>query len=198
MYKVLVADPPWRPYNDDMYNKVIPYDVLGINDILRFPLPRMDDDSWLFLWRLTNYQKEALDVVRVWGFNVVSEFVWVKTCKPQPRKDEEGNTILEPRVKMGLGMQAARNGHEVCLIATRGKPARASASVSSVFFATPGRHSEKPDMFYEKVEELTGCPRDGKIMELFSRRTRPGWEHEGNQCPGKMYAQCAPALSVAS
>jgi N6-adenosine-specific RNA methylase IME4 len=189
MYKVLVADPPWQPYKDEMFTHKIPYKTLDLNGILRFPLPPMEDDSWLFLWRLTNFQKEALDVARVWGFDVISELVWVKTCKGQ--EDAE-----EPKVRVGLGMQAARNAHEICLIARRGKPERSSNSVSSVFYATPTKHSEKPDRFYEIVEELTGCPKNGgKIMEFFSRRTRPGWEHDGDQCPGKMYASCVAVAS---
>jgi N6-adenosine-specific RNA methylase IME4 len=90
---------------------------------------------------------------------------------------------------MGLG-HYVRGAHEVAIIAhsrRNGAPDRVDKSVLSVFSAPMlvdvdglvgerGRivHSAKPDYFFEIVERLYPGPR----VELFSRRTRPGWRSE--------------------
>lgn len=121
-------------------------------------------------------QEEALRVVRAWGFVPKAEIVWLK-------KTVNGNRHF------GMGRQV-RMEHEVCLIATRGTPMVQSNSVrstfttdeeweGSVFAARVGRHSEKPEAFYDIVEQLVYGP----YCELFARRQRPGWTCMGNEMP---------------
>lgn len=76
----------------------------------------------------------------------------------------------------GMG-RIVRASHEVCIVATRGKPVPKVLHVRSVFEAPVGRHSEKPEMFYDIVEELF----DGPYLELFARRCRPGWTCLGDE-----------------
>src|SRR5688572_18216608 len=115
-------------------------------------------------------QQYALDVVRFWGFEVKSEIVWLK-------KTEHG------RRWFGMG-RTVRAEHEVCIVATRGRPRVKNHSVRSTFVtdwsgisAAAGRHSEKPEEFYNIVESLF----DGPYVELFARRQRPGWTCLGNE-----------------
>ena len=63
------------------------------------------------------------------------------------------------------------------MIGVRGKPLVLSRSVRSVFTAKAGRHSEKPEEFYQIVEELS----PGPYLELFGRRQRQGWTVLGNE-----------------
>jgi len=153
-YRCLVADPPWK-FGDSLPGKgrgaAKHYDCMPLAELCTFELPPMLPDSWLFLWRVGSMQQEALAVARAWGFSVTSEIVWVK---PQ----------------MGMG-RTVRNCHEVCLVCRRGKPERKSAAVRSWFEAPRGRHSAKPERFFELVEQLT----EGPYVELFARRQRPGW-----------------------
>lgn len=91
---------------------------------------------------------------------------------------------------LGLG-HYVRGGHEVAIIARpkRGRaPERLDKSIESIFAApmlidvdgllggARGAlvHSAKPDRFFEIVEQLYPGPR----VEMFSRRTRPGWRSE--------------------
>ena len=46
--------------------------------------------------------------------------------------------------------------------------------------APRGKHSEKPEIFYEIIERM--YPELPKI-ELFARRARPGWAAWGNEAP---------------
>ena len=52
-----------------------------------------------------------------------------------------------------------------------------SRSVRTVFTAKAGRHSEKPEEFYQVVEELS----PGPYLELFGRRQRQGWTVLGHE-----------------
>jgi N6-adenosine-specific RNA methylase IME4 len=168
--RVLLADPPWA------FDDALPgpkrgaeshYSCLSLEDIERFELPPLAKDCWLFLWRTGAHAREAFRVIDAWGFKYASsEIVWVKT------------TLDNSRIRIGMG-RAVRNAHEVCMIAKRGKPERLSASVPSVIMAPRLRHSEKPTAFYKAVERFAEGPR----VELFARRTRPGWQCFGNEIP---------------
>lgn len=167
-YRVLVADPPWK------FDDKLPgpgrgaekyYPCLNMMELYRFPLPPHDVDSVLFLWRVASMQQEALHVVSMWGFTVKTELVWLKRTATGKRHFGMGRTL--------------RAEHETCLIATRGKMPPKVRSVRSTFEAPVGRHSEKPDAFYDLVEQLY----DGPYLELFARRQRPGWTCLGNEMP---------------
>lgn len=171
--RVLVADPAWG-FRDNLpgpgRGARRHYRCESLDDIKAFRIPVMAPDSWLFLWRVAAMQREALEVVDAWGFRLVSEIAWVKTRKDgQPHGGGMGHYV--------------RNSHEVCLIAVRGKASslRLSKAIPSVIFAQRGRHSEKPEEFYQLVERLVPGPR----VELFARRRRRGWRCFGDELEGK-------------
>jgi N6-adenosine-specific RNA methylase IME4 len=165
--KVLVADPPW-PFQDSLPGKgrgaAKHYELMTIEQLAKFELPSIAPDAVLFMWRVAAIVEEAYQVVREWGFTPKSELVWVKQT---------------PTGKLWFGMgRTVRAAHESCIIATRGKLIRKRADVRSVFFAPASRrHSEKPDAFYDLVEQLY----PGPYVELFARRRRRGWTCLGNE-----------------
>jgi N6-adenosine-specific RNA methylase IME4 len=167
-HNVLAADPPWK-FSDKLPGRGRGadrhYSTLTVDQLERFPLPAMAFDSLLFLWKVASMPDEALRVVRAWGFTPKTEIVWLKTTKTG-----------KPHFGMGRYVRAA---HESCIVATRGRANRLikSRSIRSVFSAPVGRHSEKPDAFYELVEQLV----DGPYAELFARRQRPGWTCMGGE-----------------
>jgi N6-adenosine-specific RNA methylase IME4 len=166
---VLVADPPWR-FGDKLpgpgRGAEKHYPTLSVGELCSFPLPPVADDARLLLWRVASMQDEALAVARAWGFTVKSEVVWLK------------RTVNGKRW-FGMGRQV-RMEHEVCLIATRGRPNNPRRKdVRSTFEAAAGRHSAKPEAFYDLVESLYAGP----YVELFARRHRPGWTCLGNELP---------------
>jgi N6-adenosine-specific RNA methylase IME4 len=165
--RVLCADPPWK------FGDALPgpgrgatkhYPCMTVADLCAFPLPPLDDDAHLFLWRVASMQQEALDVAKAWGFTVKSEIVWKKIT-------------VNGKRHFGMGRQV-RMEHEVALICTRGKPKVRDHAMRSIFEAPVGRHSEKPEIFYRDVVERL-CA--GPYVELFARRERPGWACFGNE-----------------
>jgi N6-adenosine-specific RNA methylase IME4 len=138
---------------------------MTVAEICAFPLPPLETDALLFLWRVASMQSEALQVVRAWGFVPKSEIVWVKKTRHGKRH-------------IGMG-RYVRAEHESCIIASRGRGNTLirDKAVRSVFEAKAGRHSEKPQEFYGIVERMA----EGPYCELFSRQLREGWTSYGDE-----------------
>jgi len=168
--RVLVADPPW-PFQDKLPGNGRGagkhYDLLSIDDIANFPLPELADDCYLFMWRVASQVWQAYDVVSAWGFTDKTELVWRKLT-------------VNGKEHFGMGHHL-RAAHETCIVATRGKPKPLVRNIRTIFDAPVGRHSEKPDQFYDLVESFA----EGPYVELFARRRRPGWTCFGNELPDK-------------
>jgi len=69
------------------------------------------------------------------------------------------------------------NLHEMCLLATRGKPKRNSKSIPQLVVEQRQEHSRKPDIVYNHIENML----DGPYVELFARRKRNNWHSWGNE-----------------
>lgn len=173
-FKVLSADPPWR-FGDKLPGKsrgaAKNYKTLSVEEICKFGLPPLSSDCVLFLWRVSAMQEEALKVCRAWGFIPYAELVWQKRTK-------------HGKKHFGMG-RIVRASHETCLIGVREKrPKVKKKNVRSTFDAPVGRHSQKPEAFYDLIESLF----DGPYVELFARRHRPGWVCFGNELPPSVAA----------
>lgn len=169
-YQVIYADPPWM-YRDQaragQRGAGFKYPLLSDQAIADLPVARIAaDDAALFLWVTWPKLPEALPVIAAWGFDYRTvAFVWVKRTRAS-------NALL-----WGMGNWTRANT-EPCLLATRGRPVRVSASVHQVVEAQIGRHSEKPDEVRQRIVALLG---DIPRIELFSRIAVPGWDVWGNQ-----------------
>ena len=165
-FKVITADPAWS-FSDKLPGKSRGaennYQCMTLQDIKDFPLLPHDKDCYLFLWRVSAMVEEAYEVCRAWGFAPKSEIVWQKLTK-------------NGKHWFGMGRHV-RASHETCIVATKGRPKPKVRNIRSTFSASVGRHSEKPEEFYDIVEKM--C--EGSYLELFARRHRPGWVCLGNE-----------------
>lgn len=137
------------------------YPTMTLEEICALPVKDIAaQDSILYLWATAPKLAECLDVMRAWGFEYRTNFVWIKD-------------------KIGMGYHS-RNQHELLLVGRRGEipPPPVEARVSSVVYAPRTDHSAKPVEFYELIESF--YPELQKI-ELFSRSQRDGWSAWGNQ-----------------
>lgn len=172
-YRTIVADPPWQyqptkmASRDDYARGVAErhYDTLTVSAIAALPVRDLaEDDAHLYLWVtnpiLTEQRTDgsAVDVVRAWGFEPKTILTWVK---PQ----------------LGLGF-FFRGSTEHVIFAVRGRcPIDPSARERNVIVAPRGRHSAKPDAFYDLVERVSPRPR----LEMFARSQRIDWDTWGNE-----------------
>lgn len=172
--RVVLADCPWA-FRDRLPGRgrgaAKHYACLALHEIMRFPLPAIEDDAWLFLWRVHTHQEEARLVMQAWGFEYCSEIVWVKTT--------QGG-----RIRIGMG-HTIRQSHEVCLVGRRGKPKPRDRGIPSVLVAPRTEHSAKPASMYRLIERFSAGP----YCELFARKREKGWASIGDQLelptPGK-------------
>jgi N6-adenosine-specific RNA methylase IME4 len=167
-YPVILADPPWHfeVYNEDSGVERAAanhYPTMSLSEICELPIADLaTPDAVLFLWTTAPHLHEAFEVLAAWGFQYVSNFVWVKD-------------------KFGLGYWV-RNQHELVLIGRRGDmPTPAPACRPPSVIQAPAReHSRKPNEAYALIERM--YPELPKI-ELFARGHREGWRAWGNEAP---------------
>lgn len=161
-FEVVYGDPPWQLGNpDNPYAPESHYPTMSLEEIKALAVPAAED-AVLFLWAVSSLLPEAFEVIRAWGFQYKSSIAWVK-----------------PSIGPGVWV---RNRHELLLVARRGSfpPPEPEDRVDSVLEAPRGRHSEKPELAYERIERM--YPRASKL-ELFARASRPGWQAWGNEVP---------------
>lgn len=162
-YDIVYADPPWRYDFSKSNSRAIEshYQTMELEDICKLKIPTKKD-SLLYLWATAPKLIEALKVMESWGFTYTTNMVWIK---PQ----------------MGMGYHAIGK-HELLLIGKKGKmsPPGAQQRYQSVINASRGKHSKKPDDVYSIIEEAYP-PSEYKLLELFARNKRPGWEVWGNE-----------------
>jgi N6-adenosine-specific RNA methylase IME4 len=156
-FSLILADPPW----DDEFgasNRSIEnhYPTMKFEDICALPVSDIaHDQAVLFLWATPSMVEMALTTARSWGFEYRTQMVWVKPS-------------------IGLG-KYVRQRHELLLICRRGgHPAPDPTSLpDSVIEAPRGKHSEKPEVFFEIIERMYP---DAERIELFRRGgARNGW-----------------------
>ena len=168
-YNIIYADPPWS-YQDKALagnrGAVCKYSVMNIDEIKSLPVKDLaDDDCILFMWVTYPKLNECFEVIKSWGFEYKTvAFTWVKKYK-------NGDNF------MGMGRWTRANA-EICMLSTKGKPKRISASVRQIIESIPERHSKKPNIVRDKIIELCG---DLPKIELFARERINGWDAWGNE-----------------
>lgn len=172
-YRVIYADPPWT-YRDrataGRRGVGYKYPLLSDQGVAELPVAQIAaDDALLFLWVTWPKLPEVLPIIGAWGFRFRTvAFVWVK------------RTRVSGVLAWGMGSWTRANT-EPCLLATRGRPKRASAGVHQVVEAPLARHSEKPAEVRDRIVKLAG---EVSRIELFAREIAPGWDAWGIDLAG--------------
>jgi len=182
-YQIIYADPPWsyKVWSED--KKVAQgtakahYSTMKIEDICNLKVNEITDkDCKLFLWATPPCLKEALEVMKAWGFEYKTiVFCWIKT------NPKSGTPFF------GIGHWTASNC-EIVLAGLKkgGVLNRQSKSISQIVMSPRGNHSCKPSIIRNKIVELCG---DVPRIELFARKPQTliedpswkGWDIWGNE-----------------
>jgi Transcriptional activator, adenine-specific DNA methyltransferase len=170
-YNIIYADPPWsfnfknrKGLSENAKNNL--YETMNDADILNLPMSDIADENCiLFLWVMNSKLQLGLDCINQWGFTYKTvAFNWVKKTKNNMYHFGGGNWT--------------RSNPELCLLATKGKIKRQSASVRELCVSTIREHSRKPDEIRDSIIELVG---DLPRIELFARDKFDGWDCWGNE-----------------
>ena len=156
-FRTIVADPPWQYGNKATRGAAEDhYSTMTVENICELEV-NAADDAHLYLWTTNGFLNESFDVVKAWGFTYKTCLTWVK---PQ----------------IGLG-NYFRSSTEHILFGVRGKLPIEDRTLRNWFEAPRGKHSAKPDSFYDLVEKAS----PGPYLEMFARRRRFGWESWGDE-----------------
>jgi len=181
-FATIIADPDWKYDNFGAAKHGAArahYPGSSMEQMKEIPVHQWArKDSTLLLWATLPKLDQAIDVMRAWGFRLVTALPWVKTT---PGKGD---------IKRGIGFWAYSTS-ELLLVCRRGKakaPKQTGAEKpmgllfgdrtdSPVFYAPRGPHSRKPLSLIEWVESKL----PGPYLELYARGKRPGWECWGHE-----------------
>lgn len=199
-FNVIVADPPWG-FNDSLKamksgvrrSAVSQYNTMTFGQICALPVGDLVDQNGclLALWVPSSMLVHGLDVMHAWGFSHKQTFVWVKLKKKYAKESDLNNAT-----RVGMG-RLFRQSHEIALIGTSGRsiyPLLDDHSQRSVAFDLNVGHSIKPQTLQLRLEKM--FPTSNRL-ELFSRRTRPGWTCIGDAIDGKDITQAIQELKIA-
>jgi N6-adenosine-specific RNA methylase IME4 len=165
-FGTIYADPPWLYDNQGTRASTgNHYSGLTVDQICALPVGELAaDDAHLHLWTTNGFLFECPKILEAWGFEFRSTFVWIK---PQ----------------IGIG-NYWRNSHEFLLTAIRGDAKRFNdRSLKSWLECDRGAHSAKPEQVRSFIERAS----PGPFLELFGRRSAPGWAVWGNQIERSMF-----------
>ena len=157
-YRTIVVDPPWDHEGLSIAGRGAPeYAVMSQEELLSLPVAEWaEENCHLYLWTTNNFLTHAAALVKAWGFAYKTVLTWVK-----------------PRI--GLGSYF-RSSTEHVLFAVRGEMMTRARDIPTHFAAPLGKHSEKPQEFFDLVERASYGP----YLEAFARKQRQGWEVWGN------------------
>jgi N6-adenosine-specific RNA methylase IME4 len=162
-YSLIYADPPWQYGNTGLAGAAEDhYPTMSTPEICALPIAdHATDNAVLLLWVTNPLLPDALEVVKAWGFEYRTMYVWVKN-----RGTPAGFHV--------------RSRTEMLWVCTRGKGMTIEPEnlPDNVIDAPVTRHSAKPTEVYKLIE---GLYPECKKLELFCRSPRDGWEVWGNE-----------------
>jgi N6-adenosine-specific RNA methylase IME4 len=164
--RCIVIDPPWpmrkiardvRPHQDD----ALDYRTIALEAIEALPVGDVADPAGchLYLWTTHKLLPAALRLAEAWGFRYECLLTWVKPG--------------------GMTPYSWMYNSEHCLFARRGHLPLVRQGLKLAFDAPVVRHSQKPDVFYERVVAASPGPR----LEMFARAAHEGFEGWGDEYP---------------
>ncbi len=162
-YDVIVLDPPWpgrkiireiRPNQEREYE----YPEMTLEEISNLELPSTED-CHVFLWITNKLLPRGFEIFERWAVRYTCTLTWHKPGGYQPYGLPQYNC-------------------EYALYGRIGKPIFIDTKQFNLCFEAPrGRHSEKPDYFFEVIARAT----TGQRISMYERKERNGFDSWGNE-----------------
>lgn len=171
MIEIVYADPPWHFRNEKTGGSHKSgagqkYPTMQLDEIQRLPVPAVTShSSVLALWVPCSMKfSHGATVLDAWGYRYVTTVYWNK-------------------LRLGMGFWF-RGQVEELLIGVRGDYPAFRCQLPNIISLQSTGHSEKPEAFRQLLEKATGTASSRRNLEMFARKTVPGWRGIGNQVTG--------------
>lgn len=187
-FEVLYIDPPWKFRNENTGGSMKSgacqkYPVMDLEAIMRLPVQALAaPSSILALWVPTSLKfSHGAPVMAAWDFEYITTVYWEKTGR------------------LGMGFWF-RNQVEELLICRRrrGHVEPFRCQVPNIIHAPAEAHSTKPEAFRQLLEKATGKISSRRNVEVFARKTVPGWTGIGHVVTGRDVREDLKRLAVAA
>ncbi len=165
-FRTFVIDPPWpmaksARIETPEQGQRLDYPTMSVDAIRTVIGDKLKAhaaaDTQVYLWVTHRFLPAGLALLQAWGLTYHCVLTWMKPS--------------------GFTPFSWMFNTEHALFAYRGTFKLERLGLKVGFSAPTGRHSEKPDAFYELVEQV-GAERR---VDVFARRERPGWTAWGNE-----------------
>ena len=188
MFRTVLLDPPWEMCQGGSKGMSAQhhYPVQTQAEIVTTVLGWMKaypvaPEAHLYMWSMNAFPKvkskgiiDALALCEAMGFEPIQFIPWIK--------DGGNPTLYGIRcTELCLFAQRHRKGHLYDVAYGRETETsvcrKGLTTTKDYIVADRGRHSKKPDCFYEYIEERSAGP----YLELYARNRREDWTSVGNQ-----------------
>lgn len=192
-YRCLMIDPPWK-FAAGTKSRPQHYPRMTDQEIAALPVRELchPDGAWVAVWVTSPKSHHVQEICGRGRFSMNGKtpvlkfdgwrlkysgrgFVWVKTHR-RNNGAQRALFINTQSLHMNTGYTTRKNAEDVLLFKV-GRPKRLANDVHEIILAPLREHSSKPEEAYELLERF--CP--GPRAEVFSRRSRPGWDTSGNE-----------------
>lgn len=157
-YQTIVVDPPWDYAGVGLeHHRItpVPYATMSVDAIAALPVGELaEEKAHLYLWTTNHFLPSSFALLERWGFRYATLLTWVKPHQVI------AHYFLSQTEHVLFGVKGS-------LPLVRGNDRLTNVIVGD----RPKLHSSKPGAFYQLVESCS----PGPWLELFARRTRPGW-----------------------
>jgi N6-adenosine-specific RNA methylase IME4 len=178
-FQIVVIDPPWRYYGGLKVGDAFQhYNTLSIEDLSTLPVSEIaEEKSVCLVWATSSTMHLVPNLMKNYGFDYCGIcFLWIKSSQQGVPYFSKGTrpTYTKPNSEYLLIGSTEKNGLSPWKLFGNEK-------MSQNIFASPGRHSEKPEIFRTLIQDLFG---NKSRIELFSRRKNcQDWENWGDEIP---------------
>ncbi|MGC9990846.1 MAG: MT-A70 family methyltransferase [Candidatus Cybelea sp.] len=172
-YDIVYLDPPWYYYGSAIKDAAAGkhYPLMTVDQLANIDVRKiLSKDAAVFMWATCPRLDFALKLIEAWGLTYRGvAYVWVKTNRRGEIISGQGvpPTFTKPTTELVLAATTKPTGRPFPIL---------DLAQPQVVLHSRGAHSEKPEIFRRRIEQLCG---DRPRIELFARSSAAGWDSWG-------------------